>query len=43
MRVDLATCRVLPEPDPDQALLLRALAGAGIDARMRAWDGPDPA
>jgi hypothetical protein len=42
MRVDLATCRVLPEPDPDQELLLRALAGAGIDARMRAWDGPDP-
>ena len=28
-RVALATCVNLPEPDPDEALLLRALAGAG--------------
>ena len=44
MRVDLATCQVLPEPDPDQELLLRALAGLGVDARLHAWDAPvDPA
>lgn len=42
MRVDLATCRVLPEPDPDQELLLRALADAGCEARLRPWDAPDP-
>ena len=43
MRVDLATCRVLPEPDPDQEPLVQALAAVGIDARLRAWDAPDPA
>jgi hypothetical protein len=30
MRVDLATCRVLPEPDPDREILLRALAGPSL-------------
>lgn len=38
MRVAIATCRALPEPDPDEALLLDALRGAGVDARMLAWD-----
>ena len=46
MRVVIATCRVLPEPDPDQAPLLSALNAAGVEARMLAWDdpaAPDPA
>lgn len=44
-RVALVTCRVLPEPDPDQELMLGALREAGLDARMLAWDdaGADPA
>ena len=33
----IATCRPLPEPDVDEDLLLDALRGAGIDARMVAW------
>lgn len=33
----IATCRPLPEPDVDEDLLLEALQGAGIDARMVAW------
>lgn len=36
----IATCRVLPEPDEDQAALLSALAGRGVAARMAAWDDP---
>ncbi|MFT4540260.1 MAG: hypothetical protein ACI841_004181 [Planctomycetota bacterium] len=36
--VALATCREMPEPDRDQALLLAALAHAGVEARMLAWD-----
>jgi glutathione synthase/RimK-type ligase-like ATP-grasp enzyme len=40
MRVDLATCQVLPEPDPDQELLRDALARAGVEARLHAWDAP---
>ncbi len=34
----IATCRPLPEPDPDEPLLLDALASRGITARMVAWD-----
>lgn len=34
------TCRVLPEPDPDQELLLAALRKAGLRAEMVAWDDP---
>lgn len=42
-RVALITCRVLPEPDFDEDLLLKALAHAGVDAEMLAWDdGGDP-
>jgi hypothetical protein len=43
--VALLTCAQLPEPDPDQELLLSALTAAGLDARMLAWDDPagDPA
>lgn len=40
MRVAIATCREMPEPDLDQEPLLEALAGAGIDAELLAWDDP---
>lgn len=36
----LATCRHLPEPDPDAAPLEAALAAAGITAIWAAWDDP---
>ncbi len=36
--VTLATCRVLPEPDPDMAPLVEALEGAGLSTRVAAWD-----
>lgn len=36
----IATCRPLPEPDPDEELLLGALADAGVAARMAAWNDP---
>jgi hypothetical protein len=39
--VALATCRALPEPDPDEPALLDALRVLGVDARTVAWDG-DP-
>jgi glutathione synthase/RimK-type ligase-like ATP-grasp enzyme len=38
MRVAIATCQTPPEPDPDEALLLGALRGAGLDASVLAWD-----
>lgn len=38
MRIAIATCRPLPEPDVDEPLLLEALANAGIEAEMTAWD-----
>jgi hypothetical protein len=43
--VALITCAVLPEPDPDQELLLAALRAAGMTAELLAWDAPqrDPA
>ena len=40
MDVALATCVVLPEPDPDAAPLARALEAAGVRARELAWDDP---
>ena len=40
MRVLLATCRDLPEPDPDDRLLLETLESRGISARYAAWDDP---
>jgi len=43
MRIGLATCAVLPEPDLDEAPLLAALRAAGHEAASVAWDGPDGA
>jgi len=45
MRIALATCAVLPEPDPDEAPAINALRAAGHDAHTLAWDDPtaDPA
>jgi glutathione synthase/RimK-type ligase-like ATP-grasp enzyme len=40
MRLRVATCTTLPEPDPDQAPLAEALAAAGISAELLAWDDP---
>lgn len=40
MRIALATCLRLPEPDPDQPLLRAALRSAGVSAEMLAWDDP---
>lgn len=43
MELRIATCRPLPEPDPDEDLLLDALGAAGVSARMAAWNDPDEA
>lgn len=40
-RVALVTCKVLPEPDLDQDLLLEALRAAGAEAELLAWDDPE--
>ena len=40
MDIALATCRHLPEPDPDETPLLEALRSAGVHAELRAWDDP---
>lgn len=40
-RIALVTCAVLPEPDPDQELLLDALRAAGADAHLLPWDDAD--
>ncbi len=37
----VASCRVLPEPDPDAAPLAAALAKAGLRAEVLAWDDPE--
>lgn len=39
----IATCRPLPEPDPDEDLLLDALIHAGVCPHMVAWDDPSEA
>lgn len=36
----IATCMTLPEVDSDEAPLAEALARAGFDARLVAWDDP---
>jgi len=40
MKLRVATCAVLPEPDVDEAPLAAALAAAGFDAALVAWDDP---
>lgn len=37
MRIALATCRPLPEPDPDESLLVEALKAAGLEAVCVPW------
>ncbi len=37
-RIGIVTCRQLPEPDPDQELMLGALRTAGMDAELLPWD-----
>ncbi len=38
MRVGIASCRAIPEPDPDEALLVGALRAAGLEPTVLAWD-----
>ena len=40
MKLRIATCARLPEVDVDEAPLAAALAAAGFDARLLAWDDP---
>jgi len=40
MRLRVATCLSLPEPDADATPLAAALARAGFDAELVAWDDP---
>lgn len=40
MRLRIASCLTLPEPDPDAAPLAAALAAAGVEAEVLAWDDP---
>ena len=40
MKLRIATCKTLPEVDADAAPLAMALAAAGIDAELLAWDDP---
>jgi len=40
VKLRVATCKTLPEPDADEAPLAAALAAAGIDAPLVAWDDP---
>jgi hypothetical protein len=41
VKLRVATCKTLPEPDADEAPLATALAAAGIDAPLMAWEDPD--
>jgi hypothetical protein len=41
MKLRVVTCMRLPEPDTDQAPLAAALAAAGFDAELLAWDDPN--
>jgi O-ureido-D-serine cyclo-ligase len=38
MKLRVATCATLPEPDVDEAPLAAALAAGGFDAQLLAWD-----
>ena len=41
MRIALATCKKLPEPDVDEEPLVRALERAGARVRLLPWDDAD--
>ncbi len=41
MKIALATCLELPEPDHDEAITFEAFRQAGHEVEMLAWDGPD--
>lgn len=43
MRIALATCKNIPEPDPDQELLTTALERAGASPSVLPWDASDDA
>jgi len=40
VKLRVATCVTLPEPDVDEAPLASALAAGGFDAQLLAWDDP---
>jgi len=40
MRIALASCLDIPEPDPDEEAMLEAFRAAGAEARVLAWDDP---
>lgn len=40
MKLRVATCMTLPEVDVDEAPLMSALAAAGIEAELLAWEDP---
>jgi O-ureido-D-serine cyclo-ligase len=40
VKLRVATCRALPEPDPDRAPLTEALAAGGFAATWLPWDDP---
>jgi len=40
IEIALASCAVLPEPDPDEAPLLSALRDRDVKAEILAWDDP---
>ncbi len=40
MRIAIVTCARMPEPDEDERPLMDALAAAGVDATLAAWDDP---
>jgi glutathione synthase/RimK-type ligase-like ATP-grasp enzyme len=41
VKIALATCSQLPEPDADEELLVRALEARGATVRLLAWDGAE--
>ena len=41
VELTIATCRELPEPDPDAAPLAKALETVGVRSRLLAWDDPE--
>lgn len=40
MTIAIVTCQRMPEPDPDEEVLLGALADAGVAAQLVPWDDP---